>query len=166
MVVLPLLLGGDAIAGTTTIGDWMVTIENGYQEAYTANASGSQTGVFCLTQTQSCFAYIQTKSECEQGGTTPMLINSPIGAAVSSTTCIKVPMQNSKTLRFAKVEDFDTYRRTVQGGGEFAFAMPLVDGQFAVSRFSGRGATEAVAAAMTAPATAPAPAAAPRDQVL
>lgn len=159
----------DVLASATAVGDWVVLIENGYQEAFTTNASGSKTGVFCLLGAEGgCFAYIQTQRECIQGSSFPSLINSVIGAAVSTTTCVKVPMPNGTTLRFNKVEDFATYRRTAQAGGEFAFAMALVDGQFAVLRFSGRGATEAITSAMTTPpSTSPTPTVrAPRDQVL
>jgi len=70
---------------------------------------------------------------------------------------------NGQPLVFNQVE-IGLFTTAAESGSEFAFAIPLMGGQFAVLRFSSGGATDAIRQAMTLPAGAKDTR--PRDQVL
>ncbi len=156
------LFSSQAIAQTHMVGDWVVDSGPNFQEAGTTNASGSTAGVWCSLQTQTCFAYIRTARPCDNGTTVPILVNSALGSVAGNSTCVKVPGANGQPLEFSSV-DLGMFEKVAESGSEFAFAMPLVGGQFAVMRFSSQGATEAIRQATSLPKGT---VARPSDQVL
>lgn len=170
---LMLVAGVPTVAGAQTkrppqpIGDWIVLREASYQEAFTKNATGSMAGIWCSLESEECFAYLKTERTCEDGTTVPLLGNSAIGAVATESTCVRIKLDEKAALNFARVDDLEVFRSMAESGGEFAFAMPLAGGQFAVLRFSGRGAAEAIKQARTPPpASIREKTRGPRDQVL
>lgn len=146
--VVGLLVMQVAHAQTTWRNDFSI---DGLQIANITNGQGSAAGVLCNLQANTCNAYISLNASCEDGVTTPMMINSPLGTFPVIATCVTIGGS-----QFSIIAEFDSAVSAFQSGGEIGFAIPLKNGQFQVVRFSTAGATAAINAARQMPLTTPA----------
>ena len=117
--------------------DWLVYAHNttGVFIAETVNESGAIFGVVCDPQNSHCYWAIISDSSCKQGGEYPALVNSRSGAFPVVGTCI-----SDNQMRFA---EFGELLSTVSSDPRVAFAVPLENGLFRVTRFSLDGALNA-----------------------
>jgi hypothetical protein len=116
-------------------GNWLVRDSGDYIGAWTNNASGSAFGVLCG---RTCVLYVNMQKTCEPGVSYPAMLNSPKGAMHINWRCHLIEDRHIYIVD-ATQEYFDI----LEGGGEIGFALPLANGQFAVSRFSLTGGYQA-----------------------
>lgn len=122
-------------------GPWRVSEREGYLAAYTTNESGSTFGMLCGT---TCTFYLAIQLQCNHGEQYPAMLNSSEGAHPLRLRCVMidgVPVMST--------DSTDPFISIVTEGQEVGFAVPLQSGRFGVSRFSMRGAYEAVNYALT-----------------
>lgn len=144
--VVMIFLSGTAWADKQRIGDWILDIEDKYAEAYTSNDSGSVFGFLCVGE--SCSAYVDARTECDDDAKTTMLVNSEAGATYIVTRCIQFPQGDS--VRYVNSFQDEDIVEAMSKGSVISFAIPLRTGEFRVLRFSLTGATDAVIQAVDA----------------
>lgn len=143
MIILLLANSGCAFAASYTYGDWVTEIGNGYRDASTSNASGSSIGVFCSLSTETCVAYFQSNTRCEQGSTQVALINVDDGAFSTKMSC--APIKSSSGIKYVEfIYGFDRMRRELTNNTDIGLALPLESGLFKIVRFSLRGSKSAI----------------------
>jgi hypothetical protein len=123
-----------------TFGRWVVDGLGDWVEASTDNGSGSEFGLLCGSE---CLIYLDFRTECDEGHDYPAMVNSGAGALSISMRC-----HHYEERPIFITEATEDYVDMLEQGEEVGFAFPLADGQFRVARFSTRGGTEAVAAAV------------------
>jgi hypothetical protein len=132
------VLSHGAFAGQQ-MGDWTLAMyADGSGEAYTSNSSGSLFGLYCATK---CFFYLRERRDCIEGDFYPVLINFQGGADYLQMVCAKLA-----GLHFPVyvLNDVDKLITATSRSRQIGFAMPLEDGEFAVSRFSLNGSNRAI----------------------
>ena len=132
-------LSGSVWADKQTIGDWVLDIQSEFSEAYTGNDSGSTFGFLCGSD--SCSAYLDVKSHCDENSSIPMLINAESGSAYVSAKCTHFPQAGS--VRYIAVIEDKLIATAISSGAAIGFAMPMLSGEFKVVRFSLDGALRA-----------------------
>jgi hypothetical protein len=156
---------GTAIAGSVTEKDWKVVIDaDGTALAFTSNGSGSSFGIYCANA-NSCFAYLDSSTGCDDSSTYPVLVNSDSGAGSFEATCADLGSSASKNHAVIVFNDFSAIIKTVLKDHAIGFAIPLASGQFKVTRFSLEGSNETIQAMNKAVSSSTRPAAA-LDSVL
>jgi hypothetical protein len=128
-------------AANRVFGDWLVSVENGVYETYTANESGSTLGLLCTES--DCSFYLRAGITCERGGTYLALINSESGAASHELSCVPLTIKNIPEYVLL-IGDLKPFAEVVLSSTTIGFAIPMASGQFKVSRFSLRGANKAL----------------------
>lgn len=138
------LLVSKTHAASSVIEKWTVDSSGSFPETYTASDSGATFGVLCSRATAQCLYYLaSTTTTCEEGAVIPLLVNVESGASQMTGTCRVVGDESNR--RFALVlSPFETANTIVSSGANLGIAMPLVEGQFRVYRFSLRGSSEAI----------------------
>ena len=136
-----------AAAEPVTIGNWMVGLSNDRESSYAGNVndSGSVLMETCSTSKDSCLWIVTLDSECKEGNTYPVLMNSEEGAAASSVTCMGESASGS-TYRYL-FTDWKTLEGVILKGKRVGFAFPMQADQFTVVRFALEGIGEAAPAA-------------------
>lgn len=122
-----------------TIGDWTLSVDDGYAEAFTSNSAGSGFGYFCTAK--ACIYYVHSDSTCVDKSTIPALINAESGAVATDLTCRHLEEKN------LLVVDYKVIESTTASGQLIGFAIPMADGQFRAIRFSLNGYAAATKAA-------------------
>lgn len=130
------------------IGDWTVRRANveGISAASTTNGSGSYLGFMCIDNGETCGPFLLVSVSCEEKGTYPIMINSPVGAFQATTTCATIDNQ-----KYHLINEADIFNQALESGGEVGIAFALKDGKFQVARFSTAGAIPAIKEAMIFP---------------
>lgn len=128
-------------AANRVFGDWLVSVENGVYETYTANESGSTLGLLCTES--DCYFYLRADITCESGGTYLALINSESGAASHKLSCAPLTINNNIEYVLL-IGDLEPFAEVIISSTTIGFAIPMANGQFKVSRFSLRGANKAL----------------------
>lgn len=138
-----------AIAGEK-YGDW--NFDDSVEDYHFANTArgGKVTGVICNLASKSCNAYLGTGDTCTVKSEIPVMINSSVGAALATGTCIAFGDKY-----YIEFKELTSINETFESGGEIGFAVPLDGGNFKSIRFSTKGAVPAIRRAMTLPANKP-----------
>jgi len=139
-LVLTALISAPSYAYRLQNNDWTVDIGKDYTEAFTNNATGSILGTYC--DSKECFSYFEVRKTCEQNQSTPLLINSKLGAIYTSATCFVV-LSEGKKRYVNKIVDSNIVQ-TMTNGDVIGIAIPLVGGEFQVSRFSLKGYSKSI----------------------
>ena len=129
-----------AASKPVSYGRWVVIRDGEWVEASTDNGSGSEFGLLCSA---ACMIYLDFRTECEDGHDYPAMINSGAGAVSISMRC-----HHYGERPIFITEASGHYFDMIEGGNEIGFAFPLEGGQFRVARFSTRGGSEAILAAV------------------
>lgn len=134
-------------AEPVTIGNWMVGLSNDRDSTYAGNVndSGSVLMETCSTSKDSCLWIVTLDSECKEGNTYPVLMNSEEGAAASSVKCMG-ESASGNTYRYL-FTDWKTLEGVILKGKRVGFAFPMQSDQFTVVRFALEGIDEAAPAA-------------------
>lgn len=136
-----------ATADTATVKDWVVETEgDGTAGAHTSNDSGSTFGVFCSDK-DSCIAYLDSSTGCEDKSKSPVLVNSDSGAQSFDATCAALGTSEGARHFAIVFDDFGTLMKLVLKDHTIGFSIPLQSGRFKVTRFSLEGSSETIAAA-------------------
>lgn len=139
-------LSGSVWADKQNIGDWIVDVQPGLSEAYTGNDSGSVFGFLCSAD--SCSAYLDVNSQCDENSSIPMLINAESGSAYVTAKCTHFSQAGS--VRYISVIDDKQIATVISSGAAIGFAIPMLSGEFKVVRFSLDGALRAADLAVDA----------------
>lgn len=163
VIAAALVFSTHAEAQSRRIADWTVDITATYAEAFTGNASGSTFGLYCFGA-DDCLFYVDTRTTCNEGAETPLLVNASSGSTYVIGTC-RIVRLSSQTRYLNTIRDADMVT-AISSGRVIGFAIPLLSGDFRVIRFSldgAVGASNAVSRALDRikPRTAPL-----RDSVL
>lgn len=135
--LLAVSTGAQAEPGVTMSGDWGRGINpSGSHYALTVNASKSALGQFCSSQGNCWYSINVSEVRCDKGARNFGLASSTLGSEPISLRC----GDNNVYL----IEDFDEMDVTVRNAANVGIVVPLVGGEFSVSRFSLRGSTYAV----------------------
>ena len=128
-----LIFAGQAVAQTTTIGDWTIgrTTDNDGFFAAVMNDSGGILGKYCLGSVDGCFWVFMSGITCEAESSYPVMLNTAKGAYTTSLVCR--PVEGKPRLIF---EEFDVIDKAVTGTEQIGLAFPMKDGKFTVSRFN------------------------------
>jgi hypothetical protein len=138
MLLLLCAVFSRAYAENRTIGDWSVSSEDGYYQAWTANDSGSTFGVLCGAD--DCKFYLQLGiSSCDKDASYKTLINSDGGASVFNLSCSPLIIEGHKEYVLLIEENLNSLSDPFLKTSTIGFAIPMASGQFKVSRFSMRG---------------------------
>lgn len=139
-------LTGSVWADKQIIGDWVLDVRPEFSEAYTGNDSASTFGFLCGPD--SCSAYLDVKSPCDENSSIPMLINAESGSAYVSAKCAHFSQAGS--VRYISIIDDKHIAAAISSGAAIGFAIPLLSGEFKVVRFSLDGALRATDLAVDA----------------
>lgn len=142
VVVLVAICSTSAGAQERQFGDWHTGALDDGSGGYagTINDSGGLLTVFCYKEGNACIWSLVVDLNCEQDATYPVLVNADNGAASSEVVCRKI--RNDKPGYVFK--NFALIDSSVRKSQRIGFAAPLQSGQFNVSRFSLKGATQAL----------------------
>jgi hypothetical protein len=140
----------EAGASDQRVKDWTISLDTNYQEANTSSDSGGLLGVFCILQSQSCFAYFTSGNPCVESRTVPVLVNANTGAALFQTTCRGMDVKTGK-LWVNVFDDMDGIKKIMLEASSLGIAIPLGSGLFKAVRFSLMGSNEAIDAVQTLP---------------
>lgn len=146
-LVMCLMHAATVGAANRYFGDWVVSVDGGFYETYTANDSGSTLGLLCSVDV--CSFYLRTGMSCEAGGSYTVLINSELGASTQKISCFPMTMKGSQEYALL-IGDIESFTNIVLGSSTVGIAVPMSNGQFKVSRFSLRGAGQALDAIVKA----------------
>jgi len=128
-------------AQTKAFNDWNIqVVDANTLAAYTMNDSGGLFGKICYVDSQQCVWVLTSSAPCETDGAYAVLSNSKAGANMHSLTCLPHRQLGQQLMRFDRFEEVSSI---VQRSGKVGFALPIVDGQFRVLRFSLAGSTSA-----------------------
>jgi hypothetical protein len=135
------LCASSAQANERRFGDWTVRVmaEGEGMYAGTVNDSGGQLGLICFGSTGKCLWVLSNRINCRDRSTYPVLVNADSGAASTQVTCMN--LDDEPVYAFG---DSDVLDRTIRRSERLGIASPLQSGQFAVTRFSLRGAVAAI----------------------
>ena len=138
MVALSISL--DASADPVKVGDWWLTIQASPNivETFTSNGSNSTFGLICGT---SCTFYLDTNTQCDEGEAVPMLVNSQSGSTYTIAKC--EILSNGSITRYLSSFTDKNIVTAISAGNVIGFAIPLINGEFKVVRFSLNGAAAA-----------------------
>jgi hypothetical protein len=152
LIASALVASGARGPSESRVGDWTVNVIDGLQLASVENDAGASAGVLCSVETEDCTAFFITNGACTEGDPVPMMLNSPVGAGVITTTCRHLPTgANGGATAMNVVKEFGTVQAALESGGVVGVAIPMASGAFRVLRFSTVGATAAIRQAMTLP---------------
>jgi len=134
-----LLVAG--VASAQRFGDWAINAneDGSVITAETRNESGASFGLICFTDSSDCMWSVSNGNECTDGELYPVMANASSGAASFNQLCSKIGSGNLLTFT-----DYDGVMTMVTKNGRIGFAVPMADGMFTVTRFSLRGANEAI----------------------
>lgn len=130
-------------------GHWFSQYSADASEAGTVNDDGSTFGVLCRAEI--CQFYLKGSTTCQEGGRYPFLMNSDVGSTGVSTQCQSFNNGTSTYTDVVWFEETIKIASYLSKGELFGFAIPLNSGEFKVTRFRLKGATEAIGRATTAP---------------
>jgi len=141
VVIALTLCASSAQAGERRFGDWTVRVMADGEGMYalTVNDSGGQLGLICFGSTGKCLWVLSNKINCKDRSTYPVLVNADSGAASTHVACMK--LDGEPVYAFG---EYDVIDRTIRQSERIGIAAPLQSGQFAVTRFSLRGASAAI----------------------
>ncbi|MDE2342708.1 MAG: hypothetical protein KGL63_04845 [Betaproteobacteria bacterium] len=130
----------DASAEPLKVGDWWLTVQasSSLVETFTSNGSNSTFGLICGA---SCTFYLDTHTQCDEGEAIPMLVNSQSGSTYTVAKC-EILTRGPITRYVSAFPDKDIVT-AISAGNVIGFAIPLVNGEFKVVRFSLNGAAAA-----------------------
>ncbi|WP_457097884.1 hypothetical protein [Lysobacter sp. P5_B9] len=143
MMLAALVFFSQTAAAGTAIKDWRVNTEGDYSEAFTSSDSGATLGVLCFKQQGQCVYYLTTPSKCDEGATIPLLVNADAGANQITGTC-RILGDQAPKVHALVLSPFDDIESSIRTGANLGIAMPLVEGQFRVYRFSLSGSSLAI----------------------
>lgn len=121
--------------------NWIVDMNGGTTEAYTANDSKSSFGVFCAAD--KCLFYLHQALQCQPGAKYSVLMNSATVSTALSMQCTQIGSN-----LFQILDPFDAVLNAVKAGDTIGFAVALQSGAFGVTRFSLAGSTDAIRRAL------------------
>lgn len=125
--------------------DWSVSlIDSDTIAAVTTNDSGGIFGKVCYVSTQNCIWVITSSAPCDTDGKYAAMSNSAAGANLHHLTCLPRRQFGQQLMTF---DEYDTLVSISNQAGLVGFAVPIVDGQFRVFRFSLAGSNAAIAQA-------------------
>lgn len=130
-------------------GYWFSQYSADASEAGTVNDDGSTFGLICRADI--CQFYLKGSTTCQEGGRYPFLLNSEVGSTGVGTQCQSFnngTRTHSDVVWFEETIKLASY---LSKGEVFGFAIPLNSGEFKVTRFRLKGATEAIGRATNAP---------------
>lgn len=136
-----ILLAHGAFAQERQFGAWAAGVNNGKTAVYAGTTNESQ-GIFaqyCQTADGNCYWVLVNDIECEVGSKYTIFVNADIGASTHETQCMKVDGKPRYTFY-----SFDEITAITLKSSKIAFAFPIGDSQFKVSRFSLSGSNEAL----------------------
>lgn len=131
-------------AQTRTFQDWTVMISDDKQDLIAATSVDDDKFLAyrCFTKLGKCAHVFNLATQCENGKSYPVLVNSNYSALAMTCTCSK----NGTNYEF--IPDFTEFHKILQNSsGYIGFALPMVSGQFKVVRFSLAGVRDAMALA-------------------
>jgi hypothetical protein len=148
---------------TKKFGAWTVgsTTDKDGVFAATTNDSGGLLGLYCSKETKRCLWLLTNDIRCKDESRYPVLVNSDSGALSTEIVCSNLGSQP----RYA-FGDYDQIASAILKSEWVGIAFPLESGKFAVSRFSLRGAKDAVAVVEKVIGTLTEPAGSTRDTTL
>jgi hypothetical protein len=117
--------------------DWQVQYTSNSIEAFTVGGPNSSFGMYCSGE--QCLFYLHDSLLCQPGSKSPVLMSGINSTAAISLQCAQV----SGTL-FQILEPFNSVLDVLKAGNFVGFAVPLQNGSFGFSRFSLKGAPEAI----------------------
>jgi hypothetical protein len=131
-----------SVSPTDKIGDWVITyISKDSAISSVKNDGGATLGSIC-TKT-GCTPFFNPNIKCDDGGSYPILINSPSLSFNVLSVCAKL----TDTYIYV-IPDSDSLREAFAVGGVLGIAFPMQSGEFRVSRFSLTGAARSIAQAL------------------
>lgn len=107
--------------------------------AVTLNNEGNFIGYRCFSSNKTCIHVLSAGTNCEDGGTYPILVNSDYSPMTMNTVC-NITNANHELL----LTQYDTIHEILKKGSNVGFAIPMQSGQFKVVRFSLLGSDEAM----------------------
>jgi len=129
-------------AAELSYGEWRVSTDDNFHEAFTANSSGSTLGVLCVIEKESCVYYLRSDTSCKEGSQTPILLNSSRGSSDALLHCTSLSVASDKQNEFINIfANSSLILKILNSSGILGIAMPLADGEFKVMRFSLQGRT-------------------------
>jgi len=135
--LLAVSAGAQAEPGVTMSGDWGRGINRtGSHYASTINPSGSALGQLCSSQGNCWYTLKVSEVRCNKD-------TRNIGLAASTLGSESIPLRCIDGNVYV-IEDFDDMDFTVRNAASVGIVIPLVSGEFSVSRFSLRGSTYAI----------------------
>jgi hypothetical protein len=126
-----------------TSGDWQVNLGDKYAEAFTASDSGGTFGLICDRAKATCFYYVTMPASCDEDASVPLLANADAGSLLLTGRCAVIN-DAGKVTHVLALSPFDDVTKGIQKGQRFGLAVPMVDGQFRVFRFSLNGSSYAL----------------------
>lgn len=117
--------------------DWQVQYTPNSIEAFTVGGPNSSFGMYCSGE--QCLFYLHDSLLCQPGSKSPVLMS-----GINSTASIGLQCAQVGGVLFQILEPFNSVLDTLKTGGFVGFAVPLQNGSFGFSRFSLRGASEAI----------------------
>lgn len=128
-------------AQTKTFREWVVGVTSDKEGVFAAtmNESGGVFGEYCYPSSATCVWLLSNDTNCEDGSTYPVLVNTDTGSASTKILCKKI--DGKARYVFASYEEIET---SIKRARWIGMAFPMQDGRFQVSRFSLAGAAEAV----------------------
>lgn len=142
-VAIALLLSStaNAVEIVKSFGAWSVIKSNDNLDliAATTNDSGNYIGFRCFSLEKKCIHVLSANTNCQDGGTYPILINSDY-ASLSMDAICGVNGSNHELY----LTKYDEIHNLLKKGSTIGFAIPMESGQFKVVRFSLGGSEKAM----------------------
>ena len=136
-----IFLAHGSFAQERKFGAWVTGVNESKASVYAGTTNESQ-GIFaqyCHIADGNCHWVLLNAIECEVGSNYTIFVNADIGASTHETQCMKVDGKPRYTFY-----SFDEITAITLKSSKIAFAFPIGDSQFKVSRFSLSGSNEAL----------------------
>lgn len=133
---------------TRTFGDWVVSVtDEGMPYAAAINSAGDILMKRCDAASMTCTWIQGITISCNDGATSPVLLNSAQGAYIHILHCRGSFSSGQRTYFRYEIDSPDQLDSVVMvTSGIVGLAMPLESGQFNVTRYSVKGAKGAIEA--------------------
>lgn len=127
-----------AWGGNHIQGDWgWSDAADDYYYAVTSNEAEHLLGQYCYFESGECLYLVTFNTTCEKGAETPAVINSDLGSIAVTLHCGHV-YDGSNVLFISEFKDIDSL---IRGAKRIGMAVPMLNDQFRVSRWSLEGST-------------------------
>ena len=122
-------------------GGWSVIQDSDSRDliAGTTNDSGHVIAFRCFVKTKQCVHVLIADTQCEDGGSYPILINSDFSPLAMESVC----SVNGKSHELI-LTNYDSIHKILETGSYVGVAIPMASGQFKVFRFRLNGSKQAM----------------------